>query len=100
MHIHVRDHAAFHELLFDKLAGELDARCWFSSRGIENSTSRANCASLRFSAPSTSFHKVARPFQRSGAPSGSMIPARQSVVSGKSVSVRVDLGGRRHLKTK
>src|SRR3546814_7417072 len=25
MHIHVRDHAAFHELLFDKLAGELDA---------------------------------------------------------------------------
>src|SRR3546814_5789767 len=25
MHIHVRDHAAFHELLFDKIAGELDA---------------------------------------------------------------------------
>src|SRR3546814_5780464 len=25
MHIHVRDQAALHELLFDKLAGELDA---------------------------------------------------------------------------
>jgi hypothetical protein len=73
MHIEVRDHAAIDKLLFDEIAGERDALFLFISRGIENSTSRASCASLRFSPASTSFHRVSRSFKRSGAPSGSMI---------------------------
>src|SRR3954453_3778748 len=44
-----------------------------NSRGSANSTSRASCASFRFSAASTTFHKVARSAQRSGALAGSRI---------------------------
>lgn len=45
---------------------------WFISRGIENSTSRASCASSRFSPASTSFHNVVRSANRPGAPLGNI----------------------------
>jgi hypothetical protein len=51
MHIEVGDHALIDELGFGELARQLDALCLVSSRGMANSTSRASCASLRFSAP-------------------------------------------------
>jgi hypothetical protein len=55
-----------------KVARQLDALRLVSSRGMANSTSRASCASLRFSAASTAFQSFSRSANAPGAPSGSI----------------------------
>jgi hypothetical protein len=60
MHIEVGDHAAIDKLGLHEIAGQLDALALLISRGMANSTSRASCASLRFSNASTSFQRRSR----------------------------------------
>jgi hypothetical protein len=73
MHIEVRDHAAFDELLVHEIARELDALRLVQLARNRELNLAGKLRVLAFLAASTSFHKVARSFKRSGAPSGSMI---------------------------
>jgi hypothetical protein len=70
MDIEIGDHALFDELGFTKSRASSIPCCLFSSRGIANSTSRASCASLRFSAASTAFQSFSRSANSGGAPFG------------------------------
>src|SRR3546814_10908495 len=73
MHSQIRDHAAFDKLGLCEVAGQLDALPCVISRGMANSTSRASCASLRFSVASTAFHSFSRSAKSFGASSGRRI---------------------------
>jgi hypothetical protein len=73
MHVEVRDHPAINKLLLHEIARERDALLLVHFARDRELHLAGKLRVLALLPASTSFHKVARSFKRSGAPSGNMI---------------------------